>query len=83
MKTVKTKFLYADAGTRLYSFDCEDSLAADVKQKIKSINTSLIGGTDGGLSTFFVSDSGANLSIVESATIESILYEPLTIAPNS
>ena len=83
MVDVKMRFKYANADTRLYSFDCQDSLAADVKSKIKAVNTSLQGGTDGGLSTFFVSDSGSNLALIDGATLESIFSDPITIAPNS
>lgn len=83
MQTVKTRFKFEDDTTRLYSFDCDDSLAADVKQKIKSINTSLIGGTDGGLAEFFVSDAGEDFVLIDGATIESSTVEPLIIAPNS
>jgi len=82
-KTIKTKFKYTDDSTRIYAFDCEDSLAAGVKSKILAINGSLTGGTAGGLSSFFVSDAGANFSIIDGATIESSTVVPLTIAPNS
>lgn len=33
-----------------------DSIAGDAKAKIKALNASIVGGTDGGLSTFFRSD---------------------------
>ncbi len=81
MKTVKTKFKYADDATRIYSFDCVDSLAADVKGKIQAVNASLSGGTAGGLSSFFVSDAGANFVIIDGATIESSYVVPVEIAP--
>lgn len=83
MRTVKLRFKYADSDTRLYSFDCEDSLAADVKYKIIDINDSLEASTDGGLSSFFVSDAGENFVLISGATVESSSSEPLTIAPNS
>lgn len=83
MKTVKAQFKYADDSTRLYSFDCMDSLAAGVKGKIKAINASLTAGTAGGLSSFFVSDAGANFVIIDGATLESVYSEPITIEPNS
>lgn len=83
MKTVKTQFKYADDTTRLYAFDCEDSLVAGVKPKVLAINDSLQGGTDGGLSTFFVSDAGENMAQISGVTIESSISTPVTIAPNS
>lgn len=82
MRDVKLRFKYADNSTRLYNFDCEDSLAADVKYKIIDINDSLEAGTDGGLSSFFVSDSGENFVLISGATVESSVSEPITIAPN-
>lgn len=83
MKTVKTKFKYADDTTRIYAFDCADSLAAGVKPKIMAINSSLSAGTDGGLSSFFVSDAGENFVQISGATLESSTSTPITIAPNS
>lgn len=83
MKTVKTKFKYADDSTRVYDFDFEDSLESGIKTKILAINSSLQAGTDGGLSTFFVSDAGQNFVIIDGATITSSSVVPLTIAPNS
>ena len=83
MKTVKTRFKYADDSTRIYSFDCEDSLASGVKSKILAINESLQASTDGGLSSFFVSDNGDNFVLISGATLESIYSEPVSIAPES
>lgn len=83
MRDVKVRFKYADDSTRLYSFDCEDSLAPSVKGKIIDINDSLEAGTSGGLDSFFVSDSGANFVQISGATVESSTSIPVTIAPNS
>lgn len=83
MITVKTQFAYADDSTRLYSFDCENSLAAGVKNRVIDVNDSLSNGTAGGLSSFFVSDDGENLVRISGVTLESAYIEPLTIAPNS
>lgn len=83
MKNVKLRFKYDNASTRLYNFDCEDSIVAGVKDKILGVNASLRASIDGGLSEFFVSDAGSNFVIIDGATIESSTSEPLTIAPNS
>ncbi len=83
MRTVKTKFKYADDSTRIYTFDCEDSLAPDVKDHILEINASLQASTDGGLASFFVSDNGDDFVIISGATIESSESVPIEIAPNS
>lgn len=83
MKTVKTQFKYVDDTTRLYAFDCEDSLSADVKDKILAINASLAASTDGGLADFFVSDEGEKMVQISGATIESSISTPITIAPNA
>lgn len=83
MRTVKAKFKYADDTTRLYSFDCDDSLASAVKSRIIMINDSLEASEAGGLESFFVSDTGANFVLISGATVESSEVVPLTIAPNS
>ena len=69
MKNVKTKFKYADDSTRIYDFDCDDSLVTGVKDKIIAINASLQAGTAGGLSSFFVSDNGEYFVQISSAVI--------------
>lgn len=83
MINVKLRFKYADAATRLYNFDCENSVALDVADNVIAVNDSLTGGTAGGLSSFFVSDAGSNLVLIDGATLESVYSEPITIAPNS
>ncbi len=80
---VKMKFKYADDATRIYAFDCDDSLVTGVSTKIKAVNSSLSAGTAGGLSSFFVSDAGSNLVVIDGATIESATVVPIEIAPNS
>ena len=80
---VKLRFKYDDNATRLYSFDCDESLVLGVKEKVQDINSSLYGGIAGGLSSFFVSDAGSNLARIDGATIESSESVPIQIAPNS
>ena len=53
--------------SRQYTFDCAASLVSGVKAKVKAINSSLAGGTDGGLSSFFVDDDGNGLATISSA----------------
>ena len=83
MRDVNMKFKYADETTRNYSFSCEDSLAPDVKDNIKAVNSSLKAGTDDGLADFFVSDAGENFVLIEGATVVSVVSTPIDIAPNS
>lgn len=83
MRDVNMKFKYADETTRNYSFSCEDSLAPDVKDNIKAVNSSLKAGTADGLEDFFVSDAGNELTLIEGATIVSVVSTPIVIAPNS
>ena len=62
--SVTLTFGYEDTNfTRRYKF--EDVSAAGLSgivARIKAINESLAGGTDGGLSTFFLSDEGDNFT---------------------
>jgi len=81
MKVVKTRFVYGDSTDRIYAFDCEDSLVSAVSGKIEGINSSLSAGTAGGLSSFFVSDSGASFLKISSATVESSSVVPVSIRP--
>jgi len=83
MMTLKTRFKYEDDDTRLYAFDVDDSLAATTKLKILAINTSLEADTADGLESFFVSEGGANLVLIDGATLESVVSTPVIIAPNS
>ena len=82
-KTFKATFKYADDTTRIYDLDVDDSLAAGVKQNVINFNTSLIGGTAGGLSSFFVSDSGENLKIISEAKLISTTEIPVSIGSGS
>lgn len=72
-KKLKMTFGYADTEeTRQYDFDVADSVTAACKEGILAINTSLKAGTDGGLSAFFVSDEGANFTLITAAQLEEI-----------
>ena len=81
-QTLKMTFGYGESDfTRQYAHEVADSLALDCKTKIKAINTSLAGGTAGGLSSFFISDDGEhNLTSIVSAQLESqtVTYLDLT-----
>ena len=71
-KTLKMTFGYDESElSRQYSFEVADSLASACKDKIKAINTSLAGGTAGGLSSFFLSDNEENFSAITYAALES------------
>ncbi len=67
--TVKLTFKYTDDTTRQYALGCADSLLTGVKNKVKAINTSLAGGTSGGLNSFFVSIGGASFASISAAQI--------------
>lgn len=58
--SVTLTFGYADTDfTRKYKFDDVSNAAlSGIATKCKAINASLLSGTAGGLSTFFVSDGG-------------------------
>ena len=72
-KKLKLTFGYADTDvTRVYAFDVADSITADCKDAIIDINDSLQGGTDGGLSSFFVSDEGDNFTLITAAQLEEV-----------
>lgn len=55
---LKLTFGFEDTDfTRVYTINgIEDSLKSGIKSKIKAVNTSLAGGTSGGLDSFFRSD---------------------------
>lgn len=82
-KNLKMTFGFGEEqeATRNYSFTVDDSLAADCKAKIKAINTSLTGGTDGGLADFFLDDTGSdNFSKITYAELNSSITEVLDIS---
>ncbi|MBR0061819.1 MAG: hypothetical protein IJP68_10120, partial [Selenomonadaceae bacterium] len=72
-KNLKMTFGYGaeQESTRNYNFSVDDSLAADCKDKIKAINTSLAAGTAGGLSTVFISDDEDFFSRITYAELSS------------
>ena len=81
-KTLKMTFGYGEdqESTRSYNFTVEDSLAADCKDKIKAINTSLAAGTAGGLSSVFISDDEEFFSRITYAELSSTVTEVLDIS---
>ena len=67
--------------TRDYKFEVADSLASACKDKIKAINTSLMGGTDDGLAAFFLADNGTDaFSKVTYAELTSSTVQVLDIS---
>lgn len=76
-KTLKMTFGYGDeqAEKRDYKFTVDDSLAAACKNKIIGINESLAGGTAGGLSSVFISDTSENLTKITYAELSSTTTE--------
>ena len=82
--TIRLTFGYEDTEfTRNYELKIDDSLVAGAKQKIKDINNSLLGGTAGGLSSFFVSDSGENFTLITDAQLTSITETKLDLGGGS
>ena len=65
--------------THQYAFDCAESLVSGVRNKVKAINASLAGGTDGGMSTFFLSADGHNLTKISDARIVSLEEYPIDV----
>ena len=82
-KTLKMTFGFGEEqdSTRNYTFTVADSLAAACKDKIKGINTSLAGGTAGGLSSFFLADNGTDaFTKITYAELNSTVTEVLDIS---
>lgn len=84
---IKVKLAYknTDFTRQLTMSDVADSVLSSVENKIESINTSLAGGTAGGLSTFFVSDdfdsenNVGNFVKISEAKIETIIETPIPL----
>ena len=80
-RTVKIDFGYEDETTRRYAFEVDDSITdTTVKNKIVGIKASLLSGTAGGMSSFFVSDDGENLIDITGAQVESTTTTVLDIS---
>lgn len=73
-KNLKMTFGYHETeDTRGYNFAVADSVtAADAKAAILAVNASLTAGTDGGLSSFFVSDAGDYFTLITDAQLETV-----------
>ena len=72
--------------TRKYTFGGLSAAVLDeVKTNILAVNASLEGGTDGGLSAFFLSDTGDNFNRIVAAQCETVETTdiPLTEVSNN
>lgn len=81
--TVKMTLSYDDDDKRNYDFSCDENDLLAVKSKIVAVNTSLAGGTDDGMSDFFLSDNGGNLTKISAAQIISVEETVLDLGGNS
>lgn len=82
--TVKLVTAYENSeANRQYTFDCAASLVSGVKNKVKAINASIAGGTDGGLSSFFIDDDGNHMASISSAFVISETVNDLDISDDS
>lgn len=87
VNTVKFKMAYKDTDfTRQMTItDVANSALSTVEGKINNINSSLEGGTSGGLDTFFISDDyDADASIgsfakITEAKIETVVTTPIPL----
>lgn len=78
--TVRLVMGYKDTSyKRTYELDVEDSLTSDIKQHVLDINSSLVGGTAGGFSSFFVADTGNHLSLIEQAKLINVTEEVIDL----
>jgi len=78
--TIRLVMGYKDTSyNRTYDLDIEDSVVSGAKQKILDINSSLSSGTAGGFSSFFVSNEGNNLSIIEQAKLITVNEEVIDL----
>ena len=71
--TITFKFGYQNSTeTRSYTYDIPTNAMNNAESVIQDINASLKAGTDDGLSEFFISDTGAQLAAITSASIKSV-----------
>lgn len=71
--SVTLTFGFEDATTRKYKFDdVANAALSGIATKCKAINASLVGGTAGGLSTFFLSDDGENFTSILAAQSDNV-----------
>lgn len=70
-RSVRLTFTYEDSSqTRIYTLsDFPASVSADIKSKVKAINSSLEAGTSGGLNLFFTDDEGNEFALISDATL--------------
>lgn len=81
--TVKLKFMYKDETTRIYDLTIDENEMMDVADKVIAVNQSLTGGTDNGLSSFFISNGGASLAKISEAQIISVTETVLDLGGNT
>lgn len=81
--TVRLKFTYADADTRTYDLECDDNNLMDVQSKVNALNASVTAGTDGGFTTFFLSDNGEEFTKISEAQIISVTETVLDLGGNN
>lgn len=80
--TLKLTMGYQDTDfTRIYTATIPESIATSVKDNVKNINSSLLGGTAGGMESFFISDDGDYLKAIIAAKIIEIQEDTIEIAP--
>lgn len=71
--SVTLTFGFKDETTRKYKFDdVANAALSGIATKCKAINASLLGGTAGGLSTFFLSDDGENFTSILAAQSDNV-----------
>lgn len=87
VNNVKFKMAYknTDFTRNMTITDVTDEAVADVDTKIEAINSSLEGGTSGGLDTFFISDdynaaqSIGSFAKITEAQIETVITTPIPL----
>ena len=78
IKSVKLKFAYDDATSRIYTFNGVTSQqASGIKAKVKALNASLAGGTADAFANTFVSDNHSPCKMISEAKIITTVQESI------